>query len=262
MSLGLFSRFLWPSKPYQRLIMTAASSNQEYSRSLRDTRVQKFILIELLVLLAFSLCTSLLFHLSKFNIWALSRTTMPSDNRPLSTGNKINAADVWFALFTTISTDAFYVAITLNRTLMKNWHYFVSLRLMAASSLIYFLIYVYGKDTASSSVYQHMATLLALLGLYLAFGRILQLLHKPPPATLVNARFGSIQSYTKSMYRSTSGWKSALYNASIIGIIPLVLTVVMVPAWATTIPLAAIGFEVRILAHIVFLQMSLTRRFT
>lgn len=231
--------------------MATESLKQGLSFDPSDARVQKFIMMQLLVVLAFSIYTTLLFHLSTLNVWTIPQAAIVFGNhQPLIISNKIKVSDIWFALFTITSIDAFWVAATFNRALIKNWHYFVSLRMMAIASLVSFLLYLYETENTAVDISQYpMITLIIFCGIYLLFGSVLQQLHKPPPATALNAHFGSIQSYSNKICQSTSGWKSAIQAASVIGILPILLTVVIPQTWATIIPLVAISFEVRILSR-------------
>lgn len=155
------------------------------------------------------------------------------------------ASDVWFGLGSIAAVNAFWIVATFNRSLIKNWHYFISLRMMAVASLSSFLFYFLKRELSAVYSYRYLlgAIFVGCVASY-CFGYILDLLHKPPSPTTLNARFASIQAYSDKICRSTTGWKAAILATLTIGAFSAALIIIIPPQWATAIPLAAIGFEV------------------
>lgn len=153
--------------------------------------------------------------------------------------------DVWLALSLMAGTDAFWVVATFNHTLMKNWHYFVSLRMMALASIISFCLYIPSSWGTKNSRLQDYSLALCLSSLtYFLFNYALSRVHRRPPSTLINAHFGTLQQYSDKMSRFSFGWSRALQVSAIICSFPIVLTAIMPSGWVTVIPLLTIPFEV------------------
>ena len=236
------------------------------SFDIKDSKTQKFLLIQLFVILSFSFHTATLLYLPKLkNRFFLSHrpvisTTTPAlvaqvnttstfpSTIPTDTHDNVSSAamlcgDVWLALSLMAGTDAFWVVATFNHTLMKNWHYFISLRMMALASIISFCLYIpsnWGKTTLG-----YAFALLLSCTTYWLFNYTLSQLHRQPSNTTTNAHFGSIQQYSDKMSRLSFGWGRALYVSAVICSVPGILSMVMPSGWVTIIPLVSIPFEVR-----------------
>lgn len=210
----------------------------------KDPRVRMFVVAQLLVIFFFILSTSFLLYLAEFNIWR--KTQLPgASGQHVSLSFTTRASDIWFALGSITTIDAFWIAATFNRTLMKNWHYFISLRMMALASLISVVFYLRENGSTEGCISRYPAvSLLMPCTLYFVFCFALPRLHRPPPVTAINAHFGSIHIYSKRISQSSIRWKTAIWVASVIGIFPVLLTLVIPQNWTTIIPLLAIGFEV------------------
>ncbi|UZP36987.1 hypothetical protein NXS19_004803 [Fusarium pseudograminearum] len=141
-------------------------------------------------------------------------------------------------------TDAFWVVATFNHTLMKNWHYFVSLRMMALASIISFCLYIPSNWGTKATRLQDYSLALCLSGIaYFLVNYALSRVHRHPPSTLINAHFGTLQQYSDKMSRFSFGWSRALQVSAIICSFPVVLTTIMPSGWVTVIPLLTIPFE-------------------
>jgi hypothetical protein len=240
------------------------------SFDIKDRKTHKFILVQLFVILSFTFYTATLLYLPKVKErLILSRPIIATTTPPASITQLNNTSvfpatvtseetkdhahsaallcgDVWLALSLMAGTDAFWVVATFNHTLMKNWHYFISLRMMALASIISFCLYIPSNWRKSTTRFQDYSFALSLSFLsYFIFNYALSRLHRRPPTTTTNAHFGSIQQYSDKMSRFSFGWSRALHVSAIICSFPTVLTMVMPSGWVTIIPLLTIPFEVR-----------------
>ncbi|CAG7558683.1 unnamed protein product [Fusarium equiseti] len=239
------------------------------SFDIKDIKTQKFLLIQLFVIISFSFHTATLLYLPQLrNQFTLSHqpvisttpawvaqvnntSTFPSTIPSTDTHDHASSAamlcgDVWLALSLMAGTDAFWVVATFNHTLMKNWHYFISLRMMALASIISFCLYIpsnWGKSTLGYSF-----ALFLSCTTYWLFNYTLSQLHRQPSNTTANAHFGSIQQYSDKMSRLSFGWGRALHVSVVICSVPGVLSMVMPSGWVTIIPLVSIPFESILLA--------------
>ena len=235
------------------------------SFDIKDTKTQKFLLIQLFVILSFSFHTATLLYLPKLKNRFLSSpspitsttpapvaqvnttSTFPSTIPSTGIQDHVTSAamlcgDVWLALSLMAGTDAFWVVATFNHTLMKNWHYFISLRMMALASIVSFCLYIpsnWGKSTLG-----YLFALLLSCTTYWLFNYTLSQLHRQPSSATTNAHFGSIQQYSDKMSRLSFGWSRAIHVSVVICSVPGVLSMVMPSGWVTIIPLVSIPFEV------------------
>lgn len=235
------------------------------SLDIKDTKIQKFILIQFFVILSFSFHTATLLYLPKVKERLLSSrqpviSTTPALVAQVNTTSTFPSAipteihdhvssaamlcgDVWLALSLMAGTDAFWVVATFNHTLMKNWHYFISLRMMTLASIISFCLYIpsnWGKSTLG-----YLFALLLSCTTYFLFNHTLSRLHRQPSNTTTNAHFGSIQQYSDKMSRLSFGWGRAIHVSVVICSVPGILSMIMPSGWVTIIPLVSIPFEVR-----------------
>ena len=237
------------------------------SFDIKDSKTQKFVLIQFFVILSFSFHTATLLYLTKLKERFVSSytptinttptpalvtqvnttSTFPSTIPSIDLHEHVSSAailcgDVWLALSLMAGTDAFWVVATFNHTLMKNWHYFISLRMMALASIISFCLYIpsnWGRSTMGYSF-----ALLLSCATYWLFNYTLSQLHRQPSNTTTNAHFGSIQQYSDKMSRLSFGWSRAIHVSAVICSVPAVLSMVMPSGWVTIIPLVSIPFEV------------------
>lgn len=237
------------------------------SFDVKDSKSQKFLLIQLFVILSFSFHTATLLYLPKLkdqfisprrpvvsttptsalviqvNTTSTFPSTIPTDIYHHASSAAMLCGDVWLALSLMAGTDAFWVVATFNHTLMKNWHYFISLRMMALASIISFCLYIPSNWGRSTSGYLFAGTLSCTT--YWLFNYTLSQLHRQPSNTTTNAHFGSIQQYSDKMSRLSFGWGRAIHVSVVICSVPAVLSMVMPSGWVTIIPLVSIPFEVR-----------------
>ncbi|KAL6918308.1 hypothetical protein FSHL1_009730 [Fusarium sambucinum] len=234
---------------------------------IKDRRTHKFLLVQLLVIISFAFHTTTLLSLSKVKdqlIPSRPRLTINlsaaisqvndtsafppaiATNETESLGNSaaLLCGDVWLALSLMAGTDAFWVVATFNHTLMKNWHYFVSMRMMALASILSFCLYIPSNWGDKATRLQDYSFALCLSCLtYFFFNYALSRAHRRPPTTLINAQFGTLRHYSDKMSRSSFGWSRALQISAIICSFPTILTAIMPLGCVTVIPLLTIPFE-------------------
>lgn len=249
--------------------MDVKASRSVMSFDIKDKKTHRFILVQLLVILSFTSYTATLLHLPRMKeklVLPLPCVEIMTPSALITQGNDtfsfpsvlttsetqrhgysaaLLCGDVWLALSLMAGTDAFWVVATFNHTLMKNWHYFVSLRMMALASIISFCLYIPSSWGTKNSRLQDYSLALCLSSLaYFLFNYALSKVHRRPPSTLINAHFGTIQQYSDKMSRFSFGWSRALQVSAIICSFPIVLTAIMPSGWVTVIPLLTIPFEV------------------
>ncbi|KAG8670994.1 hypothetical protein FPOAC2_04300 [Fusarium poae] len=238
----------------------------------KDRTTHKFILVQLFVIITFAFHTTTLLYLPKVKErlipshprlsitspavidQANNTSAFPTVISLSETQNNVHSAalicgDVWLALSLMAGTDAFWVVATFNHTLMKNWHYFVSMRMMALASILSFCLYIpsnWGDKTTRLQDYSFALSLSCLT--YFLFNYTLSRAHRRPPTTLINAQFGTLQQYSDKMRRFSFGWSRALQVSAIICSFPTVLTAIIPAGWVTVIPLLTIPFESILLA--------------
>lgn len=243
------------------------------SFDVRDRTTCKFLQVQLFVIISFISYTATLLYLPRLKglfipsqhsitttitsspIAHINNTsTLPSDPSTIEApynhiqSTALLCGDVWLALSLMAGTDAFWVVATFNHTLMKNWHYFVSLRMMALASILSFCLYIpsnWGKSTTRLQDYSFALSLSCLA--YFLFNYALSRLHRRPPSTTANSHFGSIHLYSDKMSRFSFGWGRALHVSAVICAFPSALTIIMPSGWVTIIPLLTIPFEVNII---------------
>ncbi|RGP70283.1 retinol dehydrogenase [Fusarium sporotrichioides] len=229
-------------------------------------------MVQLFVILSFAFHTATLLYLPKVKEWlipsrprvvttsstliaqvnntfAISPTFSKNETKNHGTSAALLCGDVWLALSLMAGTDAFWVVATFNHTLMKNWHYFISMRMMTLASILSFCLYIPSNWGSKATQIQDYSFALSLSCLtYFLFNYALSRVHRRPPSTLINAHFGTIQQYSDKMSRSSFGWDRALQVSAIICSFPTVLTTIMPSGWVTVIPLLTIPFESILLA--------------
>ncbi|CAF3446820.1 unnamed protein product [Fusarium graminearum] len=253
--------------------MDVKASKSVMSFDIKDKKTHRFILVQLLVILSFTSYTATLLHLPRMkeklvlphpcveittpsalitqgnDTFSFPSVLTTSETQRHGYSAALLCGDVWLALSLMAGTDAFWVVATFNHTLMKNWHYFVSLRMMALASIISFCLYIPSSWGTKNSRLQDYSLALCLSSLtYFLFNYALSRVHRRPPSTLINAHFGTLQQYSDKMSRFSFGWSRALQVSAIICSFPIVLTAIMPSGWVTVIPLLTIPFESILLA--------------
>ncbi|CEI60279.1 unnamed protein product [Fusarium venenatum] len=252
--------------------MDTKDSRPVMAFDVRDRNTHKFLLVQLFVIMLFTFYTTTLLYLPKVkdqlipsrrrlaitspaiidqvnHISILSSDLTTNETHDHGSSAALLCGDVWLALSLMAGTDAFWVVATFNHTLMKNWHYFVSMRMMALASIFSFCLYIpsnWGKKNFRLQDYSFALCLSCLT--YLLFNYALSRAHRRPPTTLINAHIGSLQQYSDKMSRCSFGWSRALKVSAIICSFPTVLTAIMPSGWVTVIPLLTIPFESILLA--------------
>ncbi|GKU13355.1 unnamed protein product, partial [Fusarium langsethiae] len=205
--------------------MDVKAPSPAMSFDMKDRKTHGFILVQLFVILSFAFHTATLLYLPKIKeqlvpsrprVVATSSTLIAQVNNtsaisPIFTeketqshGNSaaLLCGDVWLALSLIAGTDAFWVVATFNHTLMKNWHYFISMRMMTLASILSFCLYIpsnWGNKATRAQDYSFALSLSCLT--YFLFNYALSRAHRRPPSTLVNAYFGTLQQYSDKMSR-------------------------------------------------------------
>lgn len=152
--------------------------------------------------------------------------------------------DIWFALALMAAIDAFAIVLNFNRSLIHQFHYFVSLRMTSLAFIISTgLLLLYGDEENRAA--QHPAVVaLFCCAAYMASILIFQQLHKLIPARGISATTGSLQKFTDQMSLFDLPWKRTLPFAAINGAVGLALTTLVPAKWSMLNPVLHITWEV------------------
>lgn len=152
--------------------------------------------------------------------------------------------DIWFALALMASVDAFAIVLHFNRSLIHQFHYFVSLRMMSLAFIISTgLLLVYGSEHDRTSRHP-VAVICFCLLLYLTLNIVFQQLHKLLPARGISITPGSLQSFSDQMCPFDLPWRRIILFAAINGAFGLALVALVPAKWSLINPVLHIAWEV------------------
>lgn len=220
--------------------------------NLGDARIRTFWMIQIAISLAFILYSVFLYHLPTIQwngqVEAAEHPEASQDGlQTMHSSSKTLATDVWFALVWTTALDAATTVATFNRPIIDNWHYFVSVRMMALGSMLSFMVFLCGRRrfTCDWRLFS-IAALCAVGAIHKLIGFVLNATHRSPPTTHVNARFWTIREYTIALSRFPGPWKGALSATIITGGLGTILTMLVPSTMSSMIPIMTTAFEVRV----------------
>lgn len=152
--------------------------------------------------------------------------------------------DIWFALALMAAIDAFAIVLNFNRSLIHQFHYFVSLRMTALAFIISTaLLLLYGNE--DNRAVQHPAVVISLCcAAYMLSILIFQQLHKLIPVRGISATNGSLQKFTDQMCLFDLPWRRTVLFAAINGAVGLALTTLVPAKWSMLNPVLHITWEV------------------
>lgn len=175
-----------------------------------------------------------------------SNTTHSDGNRDTVDSPDLLYVDVWFALALMTAIDAFAIVTNFNRSLIHQFHYFVSLRMTSLAFIISAaVLLLYGQEHNTSFLAQHpVAAFFLCCVLYMISIFILEKLHKLLPVRGLSSSNGSLQKFSEQMSQFDIPWRRALLFAAINGAVGLVLTTLVPAKWSMLNPVVHITWEV------------------
>jgi hypothetical protein len=172
---------------------------------------------------------------------------MTSSANKKSTGSAgLFYVDVWFALALMAAVDAFAIVINFNRSLIHQFHYFISLRMMSLAFVISVAVLLLsGNEHNNAQKSQHPAAVIFLCCvLYMVSIFATEKLHKLLPVRGTSATRGSLQEFSQQMCLFDLPWRRALLFAATNGVVGLVLTTLVPTEWSMLNPVVHITWEV------------------
>lgn len=154
--------------------------------------------------------------------------------------------DIWFALALMAAVDAFAIVVNFNRSLIHQFHYFVSLRMMVLAFIVSTAVYfLHGNEhSARHQVYRLAAAVLLGSALYAVSVLVLDRLHKLLPVRGVSASPGSLQKFSEHMCLFDLPWKRAVMLATVNGAVGFLLATLVPAKWSILNPVVHITWEV------------------
>lgn len=167
-----------------------------------------------------------------------------SNNSPV--GTSLLYVDVWFALALMAAVDAFAVVINFNRSLIHQFHYFISLRMTSLAFIISAaVLLLHGKHNSRA---QHPATVFFLCYVfYMVSNFVFDRLHRLLPVRGIGASRESFEKYCEKMCQFDLPWGRALLFATTNGAVGLFLTTLVPAKWSMLNPVVHITWEVTFL---------------
>lgn len=144
------------------------------------------------------------------------------------------------------AVDAFAIVVNFNRSLIHQFHYFVSLRMMVLAFILstsaYFL---HGNEhSAHHHVYRLAAAAFLGYALYAVSVLVLDKLHKLLPVRGIGESTGSLQKFSEHMCLFDLPWKRAIMLATVNGAVGFLLTTMVPAKWSILNPVVHITWEV------------------
>lgn len=154
--------------------------------------------------------------------------------------------DVWFALALMAALDAFAIVINFNRSLIHQFHYFVSLRMMSLAFIASFgfLLLYDSEHNMPQQLWRPVGVVLLCCALYYASIVVPERLHKLLPARGICASRGSLRGFCEQMCAFDLTWWRALMLAGINGAAGFVITTAVPAEWSMLNPVVHITWEV------------------
>ncbi|CEJ94838.1 hypothetical protein VHEMI10346 [[Torrubiella] hemipterigena] len=210
--------------------------------NLKDGRVVIFWLLQLVSAISFITWLGIANYVSKDRNQPITspkstNTTLPGNITTVrDIGYRSNSmamlmsVDVWFALGTMASLDAFAIVFNFIRALINRFHYAVSLRMMFLASIAALYVWFW-RSGGSTYVSSRLVALLLGTAVYFGFGKLLDKCEEPLPIANAACHEGTIQQYR------TAGFG-------------LVLSAIVPSTWSSLIPICHAAFEAVFLAAI------------
>jgi hypothetical protein len=167
-----------------------------------------------------------------------------SHNSPADSG--LLYVDVWFALALMAAVDAFAVVINFNRSLIHQFHYFISLRLTMLAFIISAAVHLL-HDKHNSQAQHPVIVFLLCYTFYIVSNIVFDKLHRLLPVRGIGASRGSFESFCEKMCQFDLPWGRALLFATVNGVVGLILTTLVPGKWAMLNPVVHITWEVTFL---------------
>ncbi|KAK2592701.1 hypothetical protein QQS21_009602 [Conoideocrella luteorostrata] len=157
--------------------------------------------------------------------------------------------DIWFGIALMGGVDAITIVSNFNRSLIHQFHYYVSLRMMLLAFITSLAVHLLcGYDRQTPLQFHHLAAVFALCGaLYIFCFIVLEKLHKLLPIRGIGESRGSLQNFSEQMCLFDLTWKRAILFAATNGAVGLALTTLVPARWSMLNPVVHITWEVTFL---------------
>lgn len=146
------------------------------------------------------------------------------------------------------AVDAFAIVINFNRSLIHQFYYFVSLRMMSLAFIISAAVHLLNSNNEHNIPHwaRRSAVIVSFLCyvLYMVSIFVLEKLHKLLPVRGIGASRGSLQKFSEQMCQFDLPWRRTLLFAVINGAVGFVLTSLVPAKWSMLNPVVHITWEV------------------
>jgi len=150
------------------------------------------------------------------------------------------ALDVWYAMAGLAGFDAFVVAFNFNRSMIHQWHYFMSLRITAVAAIVAYLFTVEN--------YLMLQTL-SMLILYAFIVVLTQWFHTFLPHRSSRTGHGSAKQFHDEIASLEVSWPRAILYAALTGSVGLAFTLLVPRGLAPLSPVIYLAFEAAFLGR-------------
>jgi len=150
------------------------------------------------------------------------------------------ALDVWYAMAGLAAFDAFVVAFNFNRSLIHQWHYFISLRITAVAAIVGYLFTVEN--------YLLLQTLLMLV-LYAFIIVITEWFHTFLPHRSSRTGPGSAKQFHDEIASLEVSWPRAMLYAALTGSVGFAFTLLVPRSLSPLSPVVYLAFEAAFLGR-------------
>ncbi|KAJ5634928.1 uncharacterized protein N7484_008241 [Penicillium longicatenatum] len=157
--------------------------------------------------------------------------------------------DIWCALALMAAIDASTIVMNFNRSLIHQFHYFISLRMTSLAFIISapFLLLHSDGHNSSSLVYHPLAIFMVCCIVYILAIFVTNKLHKLLPVRGVGASRGCLEKFSKQLCLFDLPWVHNILFAAINGAVGLALATINPSEWSMMNPLMLITWEVTFL---------------